>query len=125
MDSFSTFAAFLTTWTVISPSTSFTRNSILSWLTNFSYYSLKKNEKQKLPVWRKSSKIQWRKNHIIRGKFDTPNTHLHDRSLFWLGAGTSVKGAVLSKMRLTVTRLVSHVEQELLIILEHLSSTRF
>ena len=26
-----------------------------------------------------------------RGKIDTPNPHIHDRSLPWLGAGTSVK----------------------------------
>ena len=26
-----------------------------------------------------------------RGKFDTPNTQIHDRSLSWLGTGTSIK----------------------------------
>ena len=28
-------------------------------------------------------------NH--RGKIDTPNTYLHDRSLSWLGTGTSIR----------------------------------
>jgi len=26
-----------------------------------------------------------------KGKMDTVNTHLHERSLFWLGSGTSIK----------------------------------
>jgi hypothetical protein len=26
-----------------------------------------------------------------RGKIDTPNTQIHDRSLSWLGTGTSIK----------------------------------
>jgi len=38
--------------------------------------------KQKIPY---SSKI------IERGKFDTPNTHFHDRSLSWLGTGTPIQ----------------------------------
>ena len=25
-----------------------------------------------------------------RGKMDTPNIHIHNRSLFWLGTGTSI-----------------------------------
>ena len=26
-----------------------------------------------------------------RGKIDTPNTNIHDRSLAWLGVGTSIQ----------------------------------
>ena len=28
---------------------------------------------------------------VEKGKIDTPNTHIHDRSLPWLGTGTSIK----------------------------------
>jgi len=28
---------------------------------------------------------------VQRGKIDTPNTQIHDRSLPWLGRGTSIK----------------------------------
>ena len=28
---------------------------------------------------------------VERGKIDIPNTQIHDRSLPWLGAGTSIK----------------------------------
>jgi len=31
------------------------------------------------------------KLYRIRGKIDTPNTYIHDRSLSWLGTDTSVK----------------------------------
>ena len=29
---------------------------------------------------------------VYRGHIDTPNTHIHDRSLHWLGTGISIKG---------------------------------
>jgi len=29
--------------------------------------------------------------HRIGGKIDTSNTYIHDRSLSWLGTGTSIK----------------------------------
>ena len=28
---------------------------------------------------------------VERGQVDTPNTHIHDQSLSWLGTGTSIK----------------------------------
>ena len=28
---------------------------------------------------------------VVRGKIDTPNTQIHDRSFLWLGTGTSIK----------------------------------
>ena len=28
---------------------------------------------------------------VERGKIDTPNAYIHDRSLFWLGTGTSIR----------------------------------
>lgn len=32
------------------------------------------------------------RNHVNRGQFDTTNTHLHDRSYFWLSTDTSIEG---------------------------------
>jgi hypothetical protein len=34
-------------------------------------------------------------NRKIRGTFDTSNTHIHDRSISWLGTGISIKVAGL------------------------------
>ena len=34
---------------------------------------------------------------IERGKIDTPDTHLYDRILSWLGTGTSIKGRRIDK----------------------------
>ena len=34
---------------------------------------------------------------VERGKIDTPDTHLHDRILSWLGTGTSIKGRRIDK----------------------------
>ena len=33
---------------------------------------------------------------VERGKTDTPNTHIHDRSLSWLGTFSSIKVAGIS-----------------------------
>jgi hypothetical protein len=42
--------------------------------------------KQKIPHCRNSSKIQ-SSNQKHRGKIDTPNTHIHDNLLSYLGTG--------------------------------------
>jgi hypothetical protein len=49
------------------------------------------------------------------GKIDTPNTHIHDCSLSWLGTCTSVKGGgpkLLSKPKSNYSNL--HIRQAML-----------
>ena len=46
-----------------------------------------------MPYLRNSSNI-YSINHINQGKTDASNTLLHDRSLSWLGTGTSIKQVV-------------------------------
>ena len=89
-------------------------------------------------------------NIVETDKIDTPNAHVHDRSLSWLGKNSLIKS---SRVRLVICvqtslssimgsckcfghitdhiqfrveyergRFVPHVEQELLTFLEHLSS---
>ena len=36
---------------------------------------------------------------VERGKFDTSNTHIHDRTLSCLGTGTSVKGGEVNALK--------------------------
>ena len=43
--------------------------------------------KNKIPHCLNNSKIKI----VERGKIDTPNTHIHDRSLSWFGTGTSIE----------------------------------
>ena len=47
------------------------------------------NEKQKIPPCQNSLKIQ-QENRRNRQKIDTPNTHMHARSLSCLSLGTSI-----------------------------------
>jgi hypothetical protein len=63
---------------------------------NGNTYKMKKNPKyttlceqiQNIPHCVNRSKIQLT-NHRNKDKIDTPITHIHDRSLSWLGTGTS------------------------------------
>jgi hypothetical protein len=47
---------------------------------------------QKYHTVRTVLKIQYQNTE--RGKIDTPNTHIHDRSLSWLGIDTSIQSGV-------------------------------
>jgi len=48
--------------------------------------------KTKIPHCRNIKKNNRKQTKIAeRGKIDTPNTPIHDRSLSWLGTGTSTK----------------------------------
>jgi len=44
---------------------------------------------------------------IERGKIDTPNTKIHDRSLSWLGTGTSIKSGGVKLVLWTQTSPLS------------------
>lgn len=46
---------------------------------------------KKIPHVQNSSKIYLENRSLSRAKFDTPNTLIYDRLLYWLCIGTSIK----------------------------------
>jgi hypothetical protein len=41
----------------------------------------------------------YNRKKVEKGQIDTPNTQIHDRSLFWLATGTSIKCGVVKNIR--------------------------
>ena len=72
----------------------------------------KKNKKKQKKIKEYNTVKSAPKCNQVRGKIDTPNTHIHGLT-FWLGTGTSIKSGVAKLVFMgPKTRCIVHVYEE-------------
>ena len=79
-----------------------------------------KREKKRIPI-----SGQFQIQIVERGKIDTPNTHINDRPLSWLGTGTTIKSGGIKLVLWTQTNntylLLHHYSKKNLNQVPHIS----